>query len=441
MMGENAKYGDWLRSVCSFLTGQVYASFLKNERPIATLEAPVQHGKTTVLRHFICWLIGHSPELRYNYYTSSDKLKHETQICIDIILKSEKYQSIFGKRKNGLKLQDNIEGFQITNDRLEVTGGRCDFRLMGGGNIGHPSNVSIIDDPYGNKEEATSLIVRDKIESRFRADVISRRQEKSMVIVMHSRWHVNDLIGYIKENLEGVFEFSTPAISPEGKPVFPELRSIDFLNEQRKIMNEEEFMALYQQSPITAGGNLFKREMFGYGCAPEGYDYKFITADTAYKDKISNDWTVFTAFGSKDGQLYVDDVMREKIKASEIEAKAIPFIQKHTSYGFRGAYIEPKGHGIYLNQKLPSLGVVMPSESDVIEFFKDRKHDKVMRANNIIPYLSNKKVIINENITLKEVLIEEVISFPRGRHDDFVDTLIDGIKYENCRGYSILDVL
>ena len=59
----------------------------------------------------------------------------------------------------------------------------------------------------------------------------------------------------------------------------------------------------------------------------------------------------------------------------------------------------------------------------------------------MIPYLSDKKIIINEQIPVKEELLSEILAFPKGKHDDFVDTLIDGLKMTFARQMSILDVL
>ena len=53
---------------------------------------------------------------------------------------------------------------------------------------------------YRNREDANSETIREKVEQRFRGDIMSRRQKKSMVIIMHSRWHKNDLIGTIKQD-------------------------------------------------------------------------------------------------------------------------------------------------------------------------------------------------------------------------------------------------
>ena len=84
---------------------------------------------------------------------------------------------------------------------------------------------------------------------------------------------------------------------------------------------------------------------------------------------------------------------------------------------------------------------MIPGETARNDFFKDRKLDKVERANNVVPHLSDKIVSINKNITCKEELLSEVVTFPKGKHDDFVDTMIYALKKVYGRKLSILDAL
>jgi phage terminase large subunit-like protein len=420
--------GWWLKEFCDFLQYEVYFRFLKRELPISTVEAPVQHGKSRVLRHFLCWLVGLHPELRFNFYTASEGLRDETKLDVDMILSSPEYLAIFGQRKSS-SLKDTEETFQICSDGRAR--GKVNFRLMGAGNIGHPSDVSLIDDPYRNSEDAHSVATRAKVAARFRADIITRRQSRSMVVVVQSRWHKSDLIGWIKNSMpaDKVVSFSYPAILPDGTALFPQLRSLEFINEQRSVLTPSEFSALYQMSPTSEGGNKFKEEMFELVDELPEMELTYDSADTAYKEAQENDFHVIAQWGVFKRDIYLMGVFRGKIQSKDAEGIFKPFIKEHSVWGFRGAWIEPKGHGIYLNQKFAEDGeLIMPSEDDVKEFFKDRRLDKVERANNAISMLNGRKIKIYSKIFCKDDLVAEAIDFPNGANDDFADTLIDAIK-------------
>lgn len=426
-VGEG-KTGWWLETLCLFLQFKVYASFIDKELKVATIEAPVQHGKSRVLRYFLCWLIGLHPNLRFNFYTASESLRDETKLEVDTILASPRYNQVFGARKKKT-LKDNSETFLIFNPWGPR--GKVNFRLMGAGNIGHPSHISLIDDPYRSKEDAYSKTIRDKVASRFRADIVTRRQQRSMVVVLHSRWHFDDLIGWIKNSIapEDLINFSYPAIMADGSALFPELRSLAFLNKQKSILTPEEFNSLYQQSPMVEGGNKFKSEMFEITeVLPEEFDFTFSTSDTAYKSKQTNDFSVFSNWGVFKDDIYLTSILRERAEAVELEGRWKPILKQHSVWGYRKAWIEPKGHGIYLNQKFRNEKLLVPDEEELKAFFKDRTLDKVERANNALAFMANRKIKIYSKIACKDDLILEALAFPRGQHDDFVDTLIDAIK-------------
>ena len=318
----------------------------------------------------------------------------------------------------------------------------------------------IIDDPHKDAKEADSQTKRDNVWEWFIATALSRVEDDSRILVNMTRWHDDDLVGRLllqqKEKGDHAFPWMTlnlPAIRTNlereddprdiGEALWPWKYNEDRLRRIEATAGPRWWSALYQQDPVPASGGLFTQDMFDFvSVANIKWKYRFAMADTAYKDKQENDFTVFTVFGvDENDDLYVIDVWRKRIKAKDIEKPVVVFLTSYMGYEFRGCYIEPKGHGIYLNQKLPTMGVVMPSDTMIEKFFQDRKWDKVQRANNAIPFLGNRKVHINEKINDKTELLNEVLRFPRAAHDDFVDTVIDGIKFTYASSYGILDVL
>ena len=188
------------------------------------------------------------------------------------------------------------------------------------------------------------------------------------------------------------------------------------------------------------GGTTFKDHMFRFVDLPSMFDYRFVTADTSYKEKQENDFTVFSHWGVIGEQLYLIDVWMRQIKAYDVEAEVEPFVRAAINYGYRYTWIEPKGHGIYLNTAFGRKGLHIPDEDMLKDFFSDRRFDKVERANNVAPHLSNRFVAINNCIANKEDLVAQCLGFPKAKHDDFVDTLIDALKLTYNRELSTLDL-
>lgn len=400
------------------------------------------------------WIWIENPETRFLFGSYGDTLATKNSILRRNLLESDWYQEGYGHR---FKLSADVNTkSEFANDKT----GKMKSAGIKGSITGDGGDYIIIDDPH-NPKEAESEAEREDAIQNFDLAWSSRLNDKKTgrIIVIMQRLHYQDLTGHLLEKELGYTHIKIPTIAEEreilvfpitgrvvqreaGDLMHPERDGPAEIEQAKKDMGPYGFSGQHQQNPVPSSGGLFTKEMFEFCELPEGrMDYKFITADTAYNDKKENDFTVFTAFGMKAGELYVLDVYRKQIKADLVEAAVIPFIQRFSDYGFRGAWIEPKGHGIYLNQALPKKRVMIPNERDRKKFYEDRKFNKVERANNAVPHLANRRIHINNKILDKEILLAEVLAFPKGAHDDFVDTVIDGIKYVFSRKRSILEVL
>jgi len=408
---------------------------------ILLIEAPPRHGKSEFLSFYLpAWFLNLFPDKNIIHASYSADLS-----------------SGFGRRVRNLVAENpDLLSFKLAEDSSASSrwhtdkGGAMFTSGVGGTLTGRGFHLGLIDDPVKNWEEASSETIQERNRNWFETTFFTRAEPGALIVCLMTRWHEDDLGGFLLNNPEwNVKRIRFPAIAEErdelgrqpGDALCPDRYPIDKLRDIQKKLSPSHFSALYQQRPTAMQGNLFSVDMFEYSDLPSEFDWSFITADTSYTSKQESDYTVFTAFGMKSGKLFVRDVWRQQIKSSDIEVKAEQFIRKFLTYGYRGTYIEPKGHGIYLNQKFALKGLMIPTESRLKEFYTDRKHDKVERANNVVPHLADKKVYISNAIPNKEDLLAEVMSFPKGKHDDFVDTLVDGLKMAYARQIGILDVL
>lgn len=428
---DGFRTGNWEEELCDFFQYELYYRFLKGERPIATSEEPVQHGKSTKLRIFTTWLIGRHGDLKFNFYTSSDDLRDKTQAEVLNILQGARYKSVFG----------NVIKKANASTVWFKKGGQIDYRLMGEGNTGYPSHISIIDDPYRNAEDALSPTIRAKVENRFRGDIMSRRQNNTMVLVLHSRWHTQDLIGMLKTDpyfKDKIISSRHPAIDKNGNALFPEFRSIDFLREQEKALGSANFAALYQQEPIIEGGNLIKTsQMQRYDICPAQFDSLFIVADTAFSEKKSADNSAFGLFGTKGKDLYMLDGYSKKVIFPDLRRDLKSFFEKAKTYAsspFSAIYIENKGSGISLIQQLREEGLPIRELQPTVhnaELKKDQVADKYLRFNEVAADLESGYFHIPASAPWLLEFLSECEAFTGGKqdaHDDYCDVLIYALK-------------
>lgn len=443
-MGEYISQKEFIRYSHIEKMSELVACSIAEGGARVILSAPPRHGKSFLMSRWVpSWFLSIWPNKK-------------------VILAS--YEAAFaaswGRQVRNILQENPILGVSIAGDshaadRWDTTKGGGMFTAgVGGPLTGRGGDLLLIDDYVKNAEEADSPTYQRRAIDWWNTTFRTRAEPHASIIILATRWHENDLIGYLtsdqNENRNEWTVINLPAIANStddymerktGEPLCSERFDLAALEDIRRSVGPRSWSALYQGAPVPLEGGLFKTEMFDFVDLPGQFDYRFITADTAYSGKQHNDFTVFTAFGVLKDQIYILDVFRKQIQASEVEAPAISFINRFSGYGFRGTYIEPKGHGIYLNQMLPRRGVMIASESAVKEFFSDRKFDKVARANNILPHLYFRKVHINRLISDKETLLAEILTFPHARFDDFTDTVIDGVKYAFNRQLSICDVI
>lgn len=437
--------------ICEYLT----AAKLGQVKRLIINVAPRSTKSLITTVCFPDWVWQLDPASRFMFGSYADKLATKHSVLRRNLIESAWYQEGYGHR---FKLSSDVNTkSEFTNDK---TG------LMRSGGIKSPptgegGDYIIIDDPH-NPKGAMSEAERDAAIEQFDLGWSNRLNDKKTgrIIIIMQRLHEKDLTGHLIAKKLGYTHIKIPSIAEaretivfpvtkrtvtreQGDLMHPERDGKEELASAKEDMGPFGFSGQHQQEPTPLTGGIFKTTMFDDVDLPAKFDYRFVMADTAYDEKKENDFTVFTAFGVLAGELYVLDCWREQIQAEKVEAACVPFIRRFQGYGFRGAYIEPKGHGIYLNQALPKSpnSIMIPSADDRKKFYEDRKWDKVARANNAVPYLANRVVHFNKAMANREILKSEALRFPKAAHDDFTDTLIDGVKFAYARQVGILDVV
>src|SRR4029077_6284412 len=99
-------------------------------------------------------------------------------------------------------------------------------------------------------------------------DVFSRFSDKAALLMIGTRWHIDDPAGRMIEHFGDRVKIARfPALAEHdeahrkmGEPLFPELKSVEFLLERKKLYTSGSWEALYQQNPIITGGGVFPIE-------------------------------------------------------------------------------------------------------------------------------------------------------------------------------------
>ena len=419
----------------------------KNEKPNLLINIPVGAGKSLITELFITWTFARNPSVKHLYVSHSEllitKLSRETLEIVESVY----WQDLFGHELD--QKSSTQYNFKDAGTRSGMTAAPLGSALTGidAGNpaIGGFNGDLIIDDPLdvsnANSEVMLNECIRnytDKLKTRLRTG-------HTPIILIMQRLSTNDLAQYVIDAEGKDWDVVTiKAYDEETKTSFWEEKFPAKKLEELKIRTPELYYSQYQQEPRATGGGLFTKDMFQIDALPEDFEFTAIMADTAYRGTERNDWTVFMAIGRANGRLYILDIKKMRVNSDKIEEYFLPFIERFCRRDdFIGCFIEPKGHGIYLNQRLPQLGVPIQAESIIKDFYKDRKRDKVIRANVVLPDIANFKVTFNHEMD-KGIILETVnqcLGFPEDRHDDIVDCVVDSAKLVYKHIPSLLEVL
>jgi predicted phage terminase large subunit-like protein len=257
------KCGWWQHEVADELQ-RFYRSLLNGERPKLVLMAPPQHGKTEQVKDFIAWVAGKQPDLKTILASYSDELGVAVNKDFQRIMTSERYVAIFRHR-----LGDSGSGWLRNSNVLEYVDHRGSFRntTVEGQITGQGLDLGIVDDPIKGRGEASSKPVRDKTWAWFMDDFFTRFSDSAGLLMIMTRWHLDDPVGRLIERFPEAKILRYPAIAEEdeknrrkGEALFPEHKSLQFLIERRKAMYQASWESEYQQNPIPVGGGMFPIE-------------------------------------------------------------------------------------------------------------------------------------------------------------------------------------
>jgi hypothetical protein len=125
-------------------------------------------------------------------------------------------------------------------------------------------NLGVLDDYSKGRAEANSKLLRDKTWDWFTDDFMARFAQESAMLILCTRWHIDDVIGRYKLKFPSLREIKFSAVAEQdeehrrkGEALFPEHKSLAFLLERKALMTEVSWQSEYQQKPYLSEGGMF----------------------------------------------------------------------------------------------------------------------------------------------------------------------------------------
>lgn len=346
---------------------------------------------------------------------------------------------------------------------------------VGGGFTGRSADVIVIDDPIKNRQDADSIAKRETVWGWYQSVVGTRINPETVVILVTTRWHFDDLVGRILNgtgDVEGqrtveeggrwrVVRIPALADSPEdplgravGEPLMAGPRGHHFASHEeafswwadiRKSLggpSARDWTSLYQQAPSLDEGAILKEAWWGWydprTDLPPGWAWTLQTWDTAYTEKTENDSNASLTFGLSGERIFILDGFNERLEFPELKK-----VVQSRALAWRPARIsvEAKATGISIVQELRPLVralTLWPPPGTPPQ-------DKIANAYASQPALEAGRVLLPRwkdadgmwvSPEWVAALLQECAQFPAAAHDDYVDALTQGLLQieERLRG-------
>lgn len=302
----------------------------------------------------------------------------------------------------------------------------------GGALAGRGGHLIIVDDPLSEQDiKAGNTDSLDTTYEWFRAGLRTRLMPNGRLAILHTRWHARDLIGRLVKdgamNEDGdqyeVFEF--PAILNEGtedeKSLWPEQWPLESLQRTKASMPAWQWNAQYQQNPTAQEAAIIKRDWIQWwpGEDPPACDFIVQSWDTALTTKERSDYSVCQTWGVFTTE---DDERPRAILLNCVKGKwEFPDLKRvaHEQYEYwqpDSVIIEAKASGQPLIDEMRRSGIF------VQDFSPGKGQDKIARLNAVSDMFASEQVWFPETRWATDV-VDELLDFPSGLHDDQVDAL------------------
>lgn len=407
------------------------------------------------------------PHMRYVCASHSLDLAIRDSLRMRRLVTDEWYQGHWGDVVK-------ITGDQNAKAKFETTATGYRQACAFSGVTGHRGDRVLVDDPH-SVDDANSDAKRESATALFKEAITSRlnNPDESAIVVVMQRLHEQDVSGVILDNDMGYDHIMLPMrFDPnracvtrlgyadpreiDGELLFEDRFPLHVVERDEAAMGPYATAGQYAQSPEPRGGGIVKDSWWKLWDRNEypGIEYIVASLDTAYTEKSENDpsaltiWGLFSAPGETATTRSVDRYGRTIEMATSYQSEALGATSKvMMMYAWQGKLnigdlvvkveeicsrmrvdlllIENKAAGHSVAQEIRR---VFNSASFAVQMYDPKTLDKVARLYSI-QHLFSEGMIYAPNKDWAEMVIRQVSSFPRGKHDDLVDTVSMGLKH------------
>ena len=402
------------------------------------LVAPPRHGKTELCtKLFIPWWMGRNPADSVIFGTYNENFALDIGRDVRDRMLSPAFAQVFPDIR--VREDSRAAGRLMVQQKVGHLGGLITFAGRNGAITGRGGSLLCIDDPIKNRAEADSPKIRDTLWNWFQSVMKTRMMtDQSRILIVQTRWHSDDIVGRLTDPTNEYYDpgeaaewhvLELPALAgphdplgrKEGEPLWPSRFGKAFLDSMSRS-DPRGFSALYQGMPTPPGGRFIQDTWLRtyYQDQLPSELRKYIATDFAVSLEQNRDATCLIPIGvDQKGVIWVlPDVWWQRGTSDTVVEALLKMIARHKPLAVWGE----KGH------ISKSIGPFLRKRMQETETFAAMHEinpatDKQTRAQSIQGRLAMGKLRFPNFMPWWAAAQQEMVRFPLGAHDDFVDAL------------------
>lgn len=264
---------NWHHEVIAAALQKAWEDVKRGKSRRIIIELPPRNGKSNLATLlFPAWVLGKNPDIPIIVTSYAAELSEDFGRKTRDIMNSDAYRAIFETR---LRDDSKAKGKWLTKENGGYTAAG-----VGGPITGKGFKIGIVDDPFKNREEAESELMREKVWDWWTSTFYTRQEGVSLIVVIMTRWHTDDLVARLEaqenelrasgEKHFDEWEFITfPAIAEDdeehrkaGEALWPKKFNLEQLTKIQNSIGVYDWSSLYQQHPVPAGQQEFDSDWF-----------------------------------------------------------------------------------------------------------------------------------------------------------------------------------
>ena len=344
--------------------------------------------------------------------------------------KNERLLELYGDVTEGA-LEDSADRLRIQRTDFNIKGPTIQAAGIDSNLVGAHPDIIIFDDAH-NRDNVSTRDQIEKVILRYK-DAVDLLEPGGQFIIIGTRWAEGDMYSWIMDRDNPVSRSFDIMVEKayvgdlETGAGFQALWPQKFTQKELLTRLHDkgwyEFSSQYLNNPVPSEDADFKKIWFQYYDVEEmrGANHSTImTIDPAIALSKESDFTAMTVGGIDTfSNIFLKDFVRKRMKPDEIIDE---IFRLYNLWRPRLIALETIAYQKALSYALTDE---MRRRSQTLPIFeiKSQEMNKDQRIRGLQPVYMNKKIWHPKDHPLTPYLEEELLTFPRGKHDDMIDSV------------------